>query len=145
MITTLYGCVFHGAPDQIAGVRSEVRQYLDGCPVSDDVVLIASELATNAIRHSDSKGAFFQVWCEVFPGYVWVEVEDLGGQWNLRPRDVTRPHGLDIVAALAGENWGVETTSDGDRIVWARITLGASGASDSHGGAVLGGCNARDG
>lgn len=44
MITVLYSGVFHGAPDQIGRVRSEIRQYLDGCPVTDDVVLIASEL-----------------------------------------------------------------------------------------------------
>jgi hypothetical protein len=118
LTTTLYAGVFHGAPDQIARVRGAVREYLGGCPVSDDVVLIASELATNAIRHSYSKGAFFIIRAETFPSYVWVEVEDLGGVWHCRQRD-GRPHGLDIVAALAGD-WGAETTSDG-RIVWARV------------------------
>jgi len=29
-----------------------------------------------------------------------------------------------IVTALVGDNWGVETTSDGDRIVWCRIGTG---------------------
>ncbi len=52
MIAVLYSGVFHGAPDQIGRVRSEIRQYLDGCPVTDDVVLIASELATNGDRIS---------------------------------------------------------------------------------------------
>jgi hypothetical protein len=34
-----------------------------------------------------------------------------------------RPHGLAIAEALTGpEGRGVETTSDGDRIVWARLT-----------------------
>lgn len=81
------------------------------------------ELATNAIRHSASNEHFFQVRCEVFPDYVWVEVQDLGGVWHCRQRD-GRPHGLDIVAVLVGDNWGVETTSDGDRIVWARVEFG---------------------
>ena len=123
MITVLYSGVFHGAPDQIGRVRSEIRQYLDGCPVTDDVVLIASELATNAIRHSASNEHFLQVRCEVFPDYVWVEVQDLGGVWHCRQRD-GRPHGLDIVAVLVGDNWGIETTSDGDRIVCARVEFG---------------------
>jgi hypothetical protein len=43
--------------------------------------------------------------------------------WHPRqPGD--RPHGLDIITALAGPgNWGTETTTDGDRIVWARLEL----------------------
>ena len=54
---------------------------------------------------------------------MWIEVEDLGGEWHCKPRD-DRPHGLDIIGALAGpDNWGTETTSDGDRIVWARLDL----------------------
>jgi anti-sigma regulatory factor (Ser/Thr protein kinase) len=111
MLTTTappYSRVFHGAPDRIGRVRSEVREYLDRCPVADDVVLIVSELATNAIRHSDSKGAFFIVRCKLFRDYVWVACEDLGGPLRPRPED-GRPHGLDIVEALAGpDGWGAE-------------------------------------
>jgi serine/threonine-protein kinase RsbW len=118
--TTLYSRVFHGAPDQLGRIRHEVGQYLDGCPRSDDAVLIVSELATNAVRHTHSKGAFLIVRCEVFSTYVWVEVEDLGGPWHPRQRD-GRPHGLDVITALVGENWGAEQTSDGHRITWARV------------------------
>jgi hypothetical protein len=50
-------------------------------------------------------------------------VQDLGGPWCPRPPD-DRPHGLDVITALTGpDNWGTETTSDGDRIVWARLQL----------------------
>jgi anti-sigma regulatory factor (Ser/Thr protein kinase) len=131
MITTtaLYSAVFHGVPDQIARVRAGVRDYLDGCLVpddaADDAVLIASELATNAIRHTHSRGAFLIVRCEVFPSYIWVECEDLGGPWHPRQQD-GRPHGLDIVKALAGDGWGTEVTSDGYRVVWARVDFHAS-------------------
>jgi hypothetical protein len=42
------------------------------------MVLITSELASNAILHSDSKGEFFTVRAKIFPGYLLLEVEDLG-------------------------------------------------------------------
>ena len=52
-----------------------------------------------------------------------VEAEDLGGPWRRRQPD-GRPHGLDVVEALTGpDGWGVETTTDGGRIVWARLDL----------------------
>ena len=37
-------------------------------------------------------------------------------------------HGLDVVRALTGpDGWGVETTTDGGRVVWARLDLEAAG------------------
>jgi hypothetical protein len=85
------------------------------------------ELAANAITHSASVSEFFTIRAETYPGYAWVECEDLGGPWHRRaPGD--RPHGLDIIEALAGpDNWGTETTSDGDRIVWVRLGLPPEG------------------
>ena len=75
------------------------------------------------VRHSASAGEFFTVRCERHASYVWVEVEDLGGPWQRKPPG-DRPHGLDIISALAGPgNWGTETTGDGDRVVWARLDL----------------------
>jgi hypothetical protein len=54
---------------------------------------------------------------------VICECQDLGGPWHRKPAD-DRPHGLNIVEALAGpDNWGTRTTSEGDRIVWARLDL----------------------
>src|SRR5882757_9989385 len=63
-----YSAKFPGRPEQAAKVRRAVAGCLSGCPASDDMVLIASELATNAIRHSASKSAFFTVRVEVLPG-----------------------------------------------------------------------------
>jgi hypothetical protein len=119
---TRYQRTFHGRADQVAQVRREIAADLGGCPAADDAVLIASELAANAVTHSASAGGFFTIRCESRTGYVRVECEDLGGSWHChRPDD--RPHGLDIIEALAGpDNWGTETTSDGDRIVWARLS-----------------------
>ena len=124
---TWYQRTFHGRADQVAQVRHEIAAHLDGCPAADDAVLVASELAANSIVHSHSAGEFFTVRCEACPGYVWVEVEDLGGPWHREPSD-DRPHGLNIIEALAGPgNWGTGTTSDGDRVVWARLDLPPEG------------------
>ena len=120
---TSYAGTYLGQADQVREVRRAVARHLTDCPAADDATLIVSELAANAILHSASRGQFFTVRAEVFPGYVWVEAEDLGGPWQRRQPD-DRPHGLDVVEALAGPGgWGVETTTGGGRVVWARLDL----------------------
>ena len=124
-----YQRTFHGRADQVSQVRREITAHLAGSPAAADAVLIASELAANAVTHSKSTGQFFTIRCQAYPGYVWIECEDLGGPWHPRPAD-DRPHGLDIIDALAGQdNWGTETTSDGDRVVWARLDLPTDSSS----------------
>ena len=118
---TGYTGTYPGRPDQVQRARREVARYLAGHPATDNAVLITSELASNAILHSHSKGQSFTVRAEIYPGYLWLEVEDLGGPWNLRPRDTDRPHGLNVVEALTGpDNWGVDGGEAG-RVVWARL------------------------
>jgi hypothetical protein len=118
---TEYTGVFPGRPDQVQRARKDVARHLAGHPATDDT----SELASNAILHSSSNGQSFTVRAEIYPGYVWVEVEDLGGPWILTPRDTSRPHGLDVVEALAGpDNWGVDGDQTG-RVVWCRLELAA--------------------
>jgi anti-sigma regulatory factor (Ser/Thr protein kinase) len=120
---TCYAGIYPGRADQLRHVRQAVARHLAGCPAADDATLILSELAANAVVHSASRGQFFTVRAEVFPSYVWVEAEDLGGPWRRRKAE-DRPHGLDVVEALTGPNgWGVETTTGGGRVVWARIDL----------------------
>ena len=118
---------YAGHLDQVHRVREAVARYLAGCPAADEAVLIVSELAANAIVHSASRGAFFTVRAERHADYVWVEAEDLGGPWHCRPPDGRR-HGLDLVEALTGpDGWGVETTTGGGRVVWARLDLEEAG------------------
>ena len=117
--TAHYQAAYHGRPDQVSAVRAAVAAHLAGCPVSGDAVLIASEIATNAVRHSDSAGEFFSVRVYRHQGWVWIECEDLGGPWHCQS-DEDRPHGLSIVDALA-EEWGVDGDTSG-RVVWARLT-----------------------
>ncbi len=118
-----YTGTYHGRPDQVRKVRAAVAAHLAGGPAADDAVLIVSEIVSNAIVHSDSAGEFFTIRVEARPDHVRIECEDLGGEWHRKPDD-DRPHGLDIIEALAGpDNWGTETTSDGDRVVWVRLDL----------------------
>lgn len=58
--------------------RSAVRALLLDSPRADDVELIASEFATNAIRHSHSRGARFELTLDLAPDRVRIEVEDGG-------------------------------------------------------------------
>jgi len=120
--TLVFERIVFGQPGEVAGVRASMRRWLDGCPVADDVVLIASELASNAVLHSASAELYFTVRAEIHPLAIRVECEDLGGPWQ--PRMVEgepQHHGLDIVAALS-EDWGTETRScDNRRIVWAQV------------------------
>ncbi len=120
---TCYAGIYPGRADQLQHVRRAVARHLAGCPAASDAILVLSELAANAVVHSASRGQFFTVRAEVFPDYVWVEAEDLGGPWRCRRPD-GRPHGLDVVQELAGpDGWGVETTTDGGRVVWARLDV----------------------
>ena len=71
---------------------------------------------------SARRGQFFVVRCALRGSSCRVEVEDCGGRWRRGRRDPSRPHGLDLVEALAGPgNWGVAGDSSG-RVVWARLT-----------------------
>jgi serine/threonine-protein kinase RsbW len=122
---TRYTDTHPGRTDQVRRVRHAVARYLERCPAANNAVLIVSELAANAIVHSASRGAFFTIRAELHADYVWIEAEDLGGPWYCRPPD-GRPHGLDVVEALTGpDGWGVETTTGGGRVVWARLDLAA--------------------
>ena len=46
------GVTYPGTPEHISAVRTVLRPILRGCPMADDVILCASELAANAAIHS---------------------------------------------------------------------------------------------
>ena len=121
--STTHTHTYPAQADQVRHIRRALADYLPACPAAADAILIASELATNAIIHSASRGRTFTIRTEVHPEHIRIEVEDHGGPWHREPPD-GRPHGLDVIEALTGPgNWGVETTSDGRRIVWAQLDL----------------------
>lgn len=114
-----------GQPEILRTVRLDVTRVLAGCPVRDDAVFIASELAANAVRHSHSGregGTFllrvYNYGVLAYP-YAWIEVEDQGSAWD--GALVFKPtHGLAAVRALSGLI-GSELALAGKRVVFARI------------------------
>ena len=113
---------YPGAAEHIRAVRADLRPLLAGCPMADDVILCASELATNAVLHGNSRlpGGTFTVRAAISPGHhVRIEVEDNGGPWTPATSGTARHHGLDIICIVASE-WGIY----GDyaaRTAWARF------------------------
>jgi len=117
---------FAGHPDQVAQARRFVEGALAGCPALADVVLLTSELATNAVQHSATgRGGAFVVAISHGPGRVKVTVADGGS--------ATRPavapeaaelavsgRGLLLVDVLA-DRWGYASDLD-------HRALGACGA-----------------
>ena len=113
---------YPGSAEQISVVRADLGVLLGGCPMADDLVLSASELATNAVLHSRSgrKGGTFTVRVSIAFGHsVQVEVEDGGGSWTSATAQPDRYHGLDIIGALATD-WGI-TGDHIARTIWARF------------------------
>ncbi len=107
--------IYPGTTERIRAVRSDLRDLLGDCPSADDVILCASELAANAVRHSRSglAGGTFTVRVTVMPGNsVRINVEDDGGPWTPALSDPARHHGLDIVGTLATE-WTIEGHDSG--------------------------------
>lgn len=116
------GVTYPGSAERVRAVRADLRPLLRDCPMADDVILCASELAANAAIHSDSRlpGGTFTVRAKLSPGdYVWIEVEDDGGLWTPVVSDPDRPHGLDIIRNLASD-WGIEGDHVG-RTIWVRF------------------------
>jgi anti-sigma regulatory factor (Ser/Thr protein kinase) len=88
---------YPGTAEHISSVRADLRPLLHDCPVADDVVLCASELAANAALHSNSRlrGGTFTVRILVSRGdFIRIEVRDNGGSWTSASADTTGHHGL---------------------------------------------------
>jgi anti-sigma regulatory factor (Ser/Thr protein kinase) len=124
--------VERGEEHQLAVLRQWASGLLPACPARDDVVMVANELASNAIRHTDSgRGGWFAVELTWYPGLVRVAVADCGGPKE--PMVIEDPggesgRGLFLVQQLS-ERMGMSGNPSG-RLVWADITWAAP--SHSH-------------
>jgi anti-sigma regulatory factor (Ser/Thr protein kinase) len=109
-------------PRQVGLARAALAAWLGSWLRADEAILVASEFATNSVRHSASRhGGSFTLRAEVGRDRVRIEVEDAGGAWRAGRLDDGRPHGFDVVTAIAGAgNWGVDG-DDGGRVAWALL------------------------
>jgi serine/threonine-protein kinase RsbW len=125
---------FPGQAGQVRIVRWWLTAQLGGPAAADDVVLACSELAANAIIHSDSglSGGVFTVRLAIDRDFVRIEVIDQGGSWPGGRRPCHAPsaesadisqggHGLRIVAALAS-GWGISGDQEG-RTAWCEVKV----------------------
>ncbi|MFJ1672014.1 ATP-binding protein [Streptomyces bottropensis] len=116
---------FPGLPDQVAEARHFVAALLQERGVADDAVLVVSELATNAVRHtlSGSAGGWFLVVVAFRADGVRLEVVDQGGDNVPEMCEVVSQdnggRGLWLVSACA-KDWGVKDVPSG-RTVWADL------------------------
>jgi anti-sigma regulatory factor (Ser/Thr protein kinase) len=115
-----------GVPEQLSELRQYLHQTLgDEADGVDDVVLVASELAGNAVLHSRSgePGGAFTLQVVALSDAWHVRIDDQGSRCNpghkaTRHTDETG-RGLPVVAALA-RAWGTFGSSAG-RTVWAEV------------------------
>src|ERR1035441_2692029 len=106
-----------GHPGPVAHVpeRGHPSGQQPQMPVAEDL------LETHNVGSARLKLGDFTLRAEVHPDYLRIEVADAGGPWPGGPRDDGRPHGLDIVEAIAGpHHWGMDEDPDG-RIAWAEL------------------------
>jgi serine/threonine-protein kinase RsbW len=114
---------FPGLASQVGEARRFLAGRLGDCPVADDALVCLSELATNAVIHSDSRlpGGSFEVRVSLSPaGRLRIEVTDQGGPWH-PVADPSGQHGrgLLIVASLAAD-WGIPGGPD-SRTAWLEL------------------------
>lgn len=110
-------------PAAIGRARHDVEDALalagvDG-RTSGDLLLLVSELVTNAVRHA--RGERFEVRLEVRPDALRLEVHDDGAGFDPRIQpsgDGTGGYGLYIVDRLA-DRWGAEGGDGG--MIWLEV------------------------
>jgi anti-sigma regulatory factor (Ser/Thr protein kinase) len=114
---------FPGRADQIARAREFTKRVLGPCPVTDEAVLLVSELATNAVKHtSTADGGQFQVTICRTGTSLLIGVSDNGSAKTPEPGPLDPEsetgQGLGLVDLIA-DRWGTAAAS----------TAGPSGSS----------------
>ncbi len=116
---------YEGVPEQLSAVRQYTRDVLGDGPGVDDVVLVVSELAANAIRHtlSGEPDGVFVLHVADFTDYWQVRVDDQGSPKTPGVADPDDSEiagwGLAVVGELA-EKWDV-AGDEYARAIWAVV------------------------
>ena len=116
----------HGGAEAAAAARRAIVAGNGQLPagVRDDVLLLVTELVTNAVRHAGA-GPERPLQVELLhrPGWVAVAVADAGPGYTWRATPSTGSEsggwGLFLVDRIA-DRWGVDSTTPGSR-VWFEI------------------------
>lgn len=137
---------FEPTPDAVAAARRAVRRWLDETALAsfvDEVLLVVSELATNAAMHA---GTAFYVHAHHAHGVVRIGVHD--GSMTLPLLRAAGPaggRGLALVESVASA-WGADPLPGAGKVVWCAFGGGdRSGAvEEASGGAQSGGAQGPD-
>ena len=124
---------FAAVPSQVSHARQFLADLVGSHELADDATICLSELATNAVIHSDSRnpGGTFGVRVTAGADFICVEVTDAGGVWGSAelPGEGVWGRGLAIIAGLA-TSCGVTGGISG-RTAWCEVRgTGANAASD---------------
>jgi hypothetical protein len=120
----LWRRVFPGRKRDLSELRRWLYSLLCDCPARDDVLSVATELASNAIQHTCSghEGGWFSVEIKRHQSVVQVAVADCGG--STEPQVIDDPDGERGRGLLLVDGLSVRTGFTGDhrgRLVWAHI------------------------
>jgi anti-sigma regulatory factor (Ser/Thr protein kinase) len=126
---------FPGSKDQVSQARGWLEELLPECEQLEVLTLLASELGTNAILHTDSgkPGGRFSLSVEWTPEAVKALIVDQGSQTvpsitvkaDATAWDDEDGRGLFLVDQLA-DDWGTADLTNG-RMVWLDIAWAAKG------------------
>ncbi|MGW3649887.1 ATP-binding protein [Streptomyces sp. NPDC000878] len=125
-------------PVSVGAARRKVRDLLDtwgvGADTTDNVLLMTSELVTNALTHTASERVVCRL--RLSAGRLHIEVEDENRGGTLPAQRIPGPdeqcgRGLLLVGMLSSD-WGVRDAPHGSgRIVWAELPLEEAEVTDA--------------
>ena len=122
---------FPATPGHVGHARAFPGAILASSSVADDARLCLSEIAANALTHSNSRhpGGQFVVEVSISSSRLRVEVHDEGGPWNpTLAHDDASGRGLSLVSALAS-SWGRAGHEQSGWNVWFEIDYSSKPSS----------------